>query len=56
MGNYTASTTHPYRQHQNWNQNRSQNQNYYQNLSQSLSPGLTPIRHYCRLSCLGNPD
>ena len=60
MGDYTASTTHPYRQHQNWNQNRSQNQhqNCYQDLSQSLSPGLSPIpiRHHCRLRCLGNPD
>jgi hypothetical protein len=55
MGDYTASSsTHPYRQHQNWKQN--QRQNCYQNLSQSLSPGLSPIRHHCRLRCLGNPD
>ena len=63
MGGHTASTTHPYRQHQNWNQNRSQNQrqNCHQDLSQSLSPGLSPIpiRHHglhCRVfSASGHP-
>jgi hypothetical protein len=63
MGDHTASTTHPYRQHQNWNQNRSQNQrqNCHQDLSQNLSPGLSPIpiRHHglhCRVfSASGHP-